>query len=126
MAPMKRNHHSARTRPLAQAARLEVYVSDHCWQCPAARALALQMGKTFPSLKVRIVNLDEPGARKPSSVFSVPTFLLNGAIVSLGTPSRDTLARKIRGTLGARETRANERIQDRLSALQRVVPGSER
>jgi hypothetical protein len=117
MAPMRRNNHSARARPPTQAARLEVYISDHCWQCPEARALALEMQETFPSLNVQIVNLDEAGAPKPASVFSVPTFLLNGTIVSLGTPSHDALARRIRGAL-ARETRANERVQDRLSALE--------
>lgn len=107
---MRRNHRFARPQPRPRGARLAVYISDHCWQCPEARALALEMEKAFPSLRVRIVNLDEPDAHKPSSVFSVPTFLLDGAIVSLGTPSRAILERKIRVALDGRETRAHERV----------------
>ncbi|MBI3537611.1 MAG: thioredoxin family protein [Chloroflexi bacterium] len=99
-------------------ARLEVFVSDRCWQCPEARAIAQDIQKKFPALDLRIVNLDAPHASKPEIVFSVPTFLLNGTIVSLGTPSRATLSRKIRVALGAREMKANERVKDRLSPLE--------
>ena len=82
-------------------ARLEVFVSAHCWQCPAALEIARDMKKEFDPLSVRVIDLDEPEAQKPGTVFAVPTFLLNGKIVSLGTPSRDTLRLQIQNALDA-------------------------
>ncbi len=83
--------------------QLEVYVAAHCWQCPTARALAEEMAHEFPALAVRVVDLDQPGAQQPPEVFAVPTFLLNGKIVSLGTPFRGELARQIRSAFKGRK-----------------------
>lgn len=75
---------------------LNVYVAGHCWQCPTARALAKEMAHEFPTLVVRVIDLDQPDAQQPPNVFAVPTFLLNEKIIYLGTPFREELARQIR------------------------------
>ncbi len=80
---------------------LDVFVSAHCWQCPESRDIAQEMEKEFVPLGVRVIDLDEPDAQKPVSVFAVPTFLLNGKVVSIGTPSRDALRLQIQDALSA-------------------------
>ncbi len=92
----------AASRHNRRRARLAVFVSAHCWQCPEARSIAEDMGDEFDSLDVRVVDLDNPLAQKPASVFAVPTFLLNGKVVSIGTPSRDALRYRIKNALNAR------------------------
>ncbi len=87
---------------------LDVYVAAHCWQCPAARALAEEMAREFPTLAVQVIDLDQPGAPQPREVFAVPTFLLNGKMVSLGTPFRQDLARHIRRAFKRREDRVRD------------------
>ncbi len=85
--------------PDGKRAILKVFVSEHCWQCPEARALAHEFQKEFTALDVRVIDLDQPGAKKPANVFAVPTFLLNDKIISLGTPYRDELRDEIRAVL---------------------------
>jgi len=82
-------------------ATLDVFVSAHCWQCPEARDIAQEMKEEFVPLGVRVIDLDEPDAQKPVSVFAVPTFLLNGKVVSIGTPSREALRFQIQNALSA-------------------------
>lgn len=87
--------------PNGHRATLDVFVSTHCWQCPEARTIAQEMEKEFVPLGVCVIDLDEPEAQKPVSVFVVPTFLLNGKVVSIGTPSRDALRLQIKDALSA-------------------------
>jgi alkyl hydroperoxide reductase subunit AhpF len=87
--------------PVSHPIHLDVYLSAHCLQCPDARALAQEMARKFPALVVRITDLDGTGAQPPAAVFAVPTFLLDGKIVSLGTPYREDLVREIRLALKA-------------------------
>lgn len=96
---------------------LEVFVSAHCWQCPEARDLAEAMKEEFFPLDVRVIDLDKPSAYKPTVVFAVPTFLLNGKVVSLGTPSRDALRLQIESTLNEKGV-LNEPRQGRLPSLE--------
>jgi alkyl hydroperoxide reductase subunit AhpF len=95
---------------------LEVYVAAHCWQCHEARGLAEDMAHVFPVLHTRVVDLDQPGTLHPPGVFAVPTFLLNGKIVSLGTPFREELTRKIRSAFQRKEQGFGEPRENRLSA----------
>jgi thiol-disulfide isomerase/thioredoxin len=78
--------------------RLVVVVGGRCPPCREAADIAHQAAIEFPALAVEIINLDEGDAVKPEVVFAVPTFLLNGRIVSLGNPSIDDLRRRI-GTI---------------------------
>ncbi len=96
---------------------LEVFVSAHCWQCPEARNLAEEMEEKFLPLDVHVIDLDQPSAIKPTVVFAVPTFLLNGKVVSLGTPSREELRLQIESALNEKGV-LNEPRQGRLPSLE--------
>ncbi len=58
-----------------------------------------EIARQFPQLVTEIINLDEPGAEKPEEVFAVPTYLLNGKIISLGNPYPEQLSAKIMAVL---------------------------
>ena len=94
---------------------LQVYVGAHCWQCREARALTEEMSREFPTLDAQVFDLDQPGAERPAAVFAVPTFMLNGKIVSLGTPFRQDLARDIRQAFDERPEVFGEPRKNRLS-----------
>lgn len=79
--------------------RLEAYVADCCYGCQEARALAHDISTRFPDLAVQIIDLDEPGAERPSAVFAVPTYLLDGELLWLGNPSREEAAQHIANIL---------------------------
>lgn len=79
--------------------KLDIFISAHCWQCPEAQRLALEMQKEFSTLIVNVIDLDQPNTLKPAFVFSVPTFALDDKVVSLGTPTREILDHKIRRAL---------------------------
>jgi alkyl hydroperoxide reductase subunit AhpF len=75
--------------------RLEVYVSGHCFGCPAARRLAGVIADRFDGVSVRVVDLDiEPEAR-PERVIAVPAYLLDGKLVSFGNPRQHDLINEI-------------------------------
>ncbi|MFQ5855850.1 MAG: thioredoxin family protein [Anaerolineae bacterium] len=75
--------------------RLEAYVADGCYGCGEARAIAKEISTRFPELQVDIINLDDPKAERPFSVFAVPTFLLNGELLWLGNPQREDAVQQI-------------------------------
>jgi len=79
---------------------LQVYIDNACTACTRARQLAGAVQRRFPGLQVQVVNLAEPGARAPDAVFAMPTFVLDGRIVSLGTPAPEALYRRLEASLG--------------------------
>jgi hypothetical protein len=92
---------------LAFPITLDVYVSAHCWQCFVARQLAEETQTKFANLIVNVIDLDKPDTLKPAFVFAVPTFVLDGQVISLGTPTREALDQRIYQAL-AREQVTNE------------------
>lgn len=71
---------------------LEVYVSSECPNCDEAVHLAQEAAARYPSVVVRVIDLDELGGNPPPDpVAAVPTYLLNGHIVSLGNPYPEEL-----------------------------------
>jgi len=66
---------------------LEVYVTPHCEACEHARELAAQAASEFIDVDVSIVNMAEIEVPQPAGAFAVPSFVLDGVIVSLGNPS---------------------------------------
>lgn len=69
---------------------LAIYVLSECLGCAEARRLASDLGASGDcarlGIEVRLVDLAAPGAVRPPAVFAVPTYLLDGRVLSLGTP----------------------------------------
>lgn len=75
--------------------RLEVYVSRHCFTCGVARRLARQAAVRFPGVDVRLIDIDEAG-QIPEQIVAVPTYTMNGKVISLGNPEpQDLFARLV-------------------------------
>ena len=71
---------------------LEVYVSSECPNCDEAIRLADQAAMRYPNVVVRLIDLDQlNGKPPPDPVVAVPTYLLNGRVVSLGNPYPEDL-----------------------------------
>ncbi len=78
--------------------RLDVYVGTGCPSCKRAVKIAQEAGEAYPDIAVTIIDVAESD-ESPSDVFAVPTFVLNGDVVSLGNPKRADLHRAIEGLL---------------------------
>jgi hypothetical protein len=65
---------------------LQVFVESDCGACRRALHLADQVRARFPELLVQVVNLSESEVKPPEAVFAVPTFLIDGEVLSLGNP----------------------------------------
>ncbi len=75
---------------------LEVYVTATCRGCARARELVAWLAALdLPHVEVRLVHLDQPGATRPPTVFAVPTYLLNGRVLSLGNPDEHWLMARL-------------------------------
>ncbi len=71
---------------------LEIYVAPDCFGCEVARDLAgVVRGLGWPHLEVRLLDLSAPETIRPPAVFAVPTYLLDGRVISLGNPEQDWL-----------------------------------
>jgi hypothetical protein len=79
--------------------RLVIYVSDHCDNCTEALRLA-DLAREAPGAEVRVVNLDTTPHPPPARVVAVPTYVLDGRIVSLGNPYPDDLLRMLKQASG--------------------------
>jgi hypothetical protein len=73
------------------APRLDVYISSHCSNCSEARLLADEAKATYPAVSVRVIDLDMTGTPAPDSVVAVPTYVLDGRVISLGNPYPEEL-----------------------------------
>jgi len=78
--------------------KLQVYVREDCWTCAESRRIVAEIEPQFPQLSVELVDMETPN--RPQEVFAVPTYVLDGRIISLGNPYRDDLRREIRAALG--------------------------
>ena len=75
---------------------LEIYVAPDCFGCETARNVARMVrARGWPDLEVRLLDLTEPGVVRPAAVFAVPTYLLDGRVISLGNPEEDWLLDKL-------------------------------
>jgi hypothetical protein len=74
-----------------------VYVSRHCPNCGEARRLAEEAATRFPGVAVRVIDLDRTPAPTPEGVVAVPTYLLDGRVVSLGNPDPEELFARLHG-----------------------------
>jgi hypothetical protein len=71
---------------------LEIYVAPDCFGCETACTLAgMVRALDWPDLEVRLLDLSSPGVTRPATVFAVPTYVLDGRVISLGNPEREWL-----------------------------------
>lgn len=70
---------------------LRIYVARHCESCGEALRMAEEIKQRYERIQVETLELDGEGSVNPDDVFSVPTWVLNGKIISLGNPSLDEL-----------------------------------
>jgi hypothetical protein len=73
--------------------KLRVYIREDCWNCAESHRIVGEIAPEFPQLSVEIVDFDVPD--RPQHIFAVPTYVLNGRIISLGNPYRDKLRKEI-------------------------------
>lgn len=73
--------------------RLKVYISSLCFACEGTGFIVKKIEKYFPDLKVEIIDIESENMEIPDSIFSVPTYSLNGKTVSLGNPGDDFFAK---------------------------------
>ena len=66
--------------------QLAIYVLLDCPGCDTARRLAAAAREAAPDLDVRLIDLGAPDVVRPPAVFAVPTYLLDGRVISLGNP----------------------------------------
>ena len=77
---------------------LQVFVEVGCEMCDRALQLAASVDNAYPRLTVSIVDVrDDTGHEE--DVFAVPTFMLNGRVLSLGNPQSSYLHGEIESLL---------------------------
>ncbi len=72
--------------------RLDVFVEPGCAFCETAASTAREIARRFPSLEVNLIDITETDTELPESIFAVPTYVLDGKVVSLGNPQVEELA----------------------------------
>lgn len=80
---------------------LKVFVEPGCELCVWALATANEIKKRFPAVIVTIVDIGKGEGPIPDSVFAVPTYVLDGNVVSLGNPALEELDKTIRARVMA-------------------------
>jgi hypothetical protein len=77
--------------------RLEIYVASHCVGCQEALRIA-DLARGIAGLDVAVINLDHATSTRPvpANVVAVPTYLLDGRVVSLGNPYREEFLAQMR------------------------------
>lgn len=70
---------------------LDIYIDQDCPGCTQALEMANYVKSKLPEIEVRIFDLARPNIKRPSNVFAVPTYLLNGKRLSLGNPNLEDL-----------------------------------
>ena len=71
---------------------LEIYIAPDCFGCETARTLAGKVrALSRPDLEVRLLDLSKPDIIRSAAVFAVPTYVLDGRVISLGNPEQDWL-----------------------------------
>lgn len=78
---------------------LAIYVLPECPGCERARWTAGQARERCPDVNVELIDLSEVD-NPPPGVFSVPTYVLDGRIISLGNPPLADLLRSVGNSTG--------------------------
>ncbi|GJM40498.1 MAG: hypothetical protein DHS20C20_07800 [Ardenticatenaceae bacterium] len=85
---------------------LTVYIADDCWSCEETQRILADVTPNFPELQLRCVNTQkEP---MPEEVFAVPTYLLDGKVISLGNPTRKFLRQRLTALFAVRPSKSQK------------------
>lgn len=85
---------------------LEIFVTPDCFGCEMALQLAESVrSRALPHIDIRLIDLSAPGVERPPAVFAVPTYLLDGRVLSLGNPEEDWLIEKLASPNGCHPAR---------------------
>ena len=76
--------------------KLEIYIAENCWSCEESQRIARQVRQEHAHVEVQLIDLDRE--EKPSYVFAVPTYVLDGRVIFLGNPSFEQLSEKLQAT----------------------------
>lgn len=79
--------------------KLDIYVAEDCWSCEESRRIASRVENECAHVEVELIDLESGPI--PSFVFAVPTYVLDGSVLSLGNPSWDRLVERLWATEGA-------------------------
>jgi alkyl hydroperoxide reductase subunit AhpF len=82
------------------APRLEVYVSSACLNCAEAVRRAEEGAVLYPGIVVQVVDLDLDRLPPPEPIVAVPTYVLDGQVVSLGNPYPEQLIARLCEAVG--------------------------
>jgi hypothetical protein len=75
---------------------LEVYVAPGCWGCDIAHGLVEGVrALALPGLQVRLIDLTAPDVVRPPIVTAVPTYVLDGRLLSRGNPDERELVHRL-------------------------------
>ena len=77
--------------------KLQVYIIDDCWACEESRRIVAEIAPQFPDVTVELLDLTL--VEQPDNVFAVPTYVLDGRVISLGNPDRQALREKLQSAL---------------------------
>lgn len=77
--------------------RLVIYVSlAGCGPCSRAREIGASLVGVYPHVEVEVIDLGAVSPdRVPEAVVAVPTYLLDGIVISMGNPHESTLREKL-------------------------------
>jgi alkyl hydroperoxide reductase subunit AhpF len=90
--PIHTQSNSLRPVQRTEAPLLEVYVSSECSNCGEAVRLAAEAAARYPHVVVQVIDLEQLHRKPPpDQVVAVPTYVLEGRVVSLGNPYPDEL-----------------------------------
>ena len=78
---------------------LQIYVEPGCVSCGRALELAGDVARQYPGLIVEVIDISDGEREVPEDVFAVPTYVLNGKVVSLGNPSESDLSELVEAAL---------------------------
>jgi hypothetical protein len=82
---------------------LQVYIEAGCSTCRRARELAVAVARRYLELEVEVIDISRTEHDVPDAVFAVPTYMLDGSVISLGNPSLEELREWLDAALERRD-----------------------
>lgn len=88
----KKNRTGKKLKAACRKPILRIYIAQHCWGCQETLKLAEEFGRRFTEVGIEVIDLGSEHGKNLDDVFSVPTYVLDGQVISLGNPTPDELS----------------------------------